>query len=74
MYLCAWFWVCSDAVPSRTVHDAACLSRAIGDLITVAGVFLPIRYQGFRALKAGLITDTFLEAQHLFRHKKSYEE
>jgi hypothetical protein len=30
--------------------------------------------QGFKALRAGLIADTFLEAQLLHKHKKSYDE
>ncbi|CAN0448535.1 unnamed protein product, partial [Laminaria digitata] len=45
-----------------------------GDIVSIAGVFLPVRYSGFRAMKAGLIADTFLQAQHVFRHKKGYDE
>lgn len=45
-----------------------------GDIVSISGVFLPVRYQGFRAMKAGLIADTYLQAQHIFRHKKSYDE
>ena len=30
--------------------------------------------QGFRALKAGLIADTYLEATDVQRHKKNYSE
>lgn len=40
----------------------------------MSGVFLPVRYSGFRALKAGLIADTYLLAQHVLRHKKGYDE
>lgn len=46
----------------------------VGDIVSISGVFLPVRYQGFRAMKAGLIADTFLQAQHIFRHKKGYDE
>jgi DNA replication licensing factor MCM7 len=45
-----------------------------GDVIDVAGIFLPTPYTGFKAIKAGLLTDTFLEAQHVTQHKKAYED
>lgn len=45
-----------------------------GDLIDCAGIFLPTPYTGFKAMKAGLLTDTYLEAQHVNQHKKAYEE
>jgi len=47
-----------------------------GDVVTIDGVFLPQRIaeSGYRAMKAGLITTTFLEAQHVVVHKKSYDE
>ncbi|KAH8657561.1 MCM2/3/5 family-domain-containing protein [Tricladium varicosporioides] len=45
-----------------------------GDLVDVAGIFLPTPYTGFKAIKAGLLTDTFLEAQHVIQHKKAYED
>ncbi|KAG5181423.1 minichromosome maintenance protein [Tribonema minus] len=45
-----------------------------GDIITLAGIFLPIRYEGFKAMKAGLIADIYVEVQHIFRHKKNYDE
>jgi DNA replicative helicase MCM subunit Mcm2 (Cdc46/Mcm family) len=47
-----------------------------GDIATVDGIFLPQRVaeSGFRAIKAGLMTTIFLEAQHLVVHKRSYDE
>lgn len=45
-----------------------------GDIITVAGVFLTVRYTGFRAIKAGLLADTFLEATHIEKNKLGYEQ
>jgi DNA replication licensing factor MCM7 len=47
-----------------------------GDTVTIDGVFLPQRVaeSGYRALKAGLIATTFLEAQNIVGHKQSYDE
>lgn len=61
---------------AMTVQCRGGLTRVCspGDIVSIAGVFLPVRYSGFRAMKAGLIADTFLQAQHVFRHKKGYDE
>ncbi|KAL7536153.1 LOW QUALITY PROTEIN: hypothetical protein ACHAWF_011224 [Thalassiosira exigua] len=47
-----------------------------GDVVTIDGVFLPQRTaeSGYRAMKAGLVATTFLEAQNIIVHKKSYDE
>ena len=47
-----------------------------GDIVTVDGIYLPQRVaeSGYRAMKAGLMTISFLEAQHIVVHKKSYDE
>ncbi|AEO66142.1 30399b69-3dce-4c69-8360-66cda401e721 [Thermothielavioides terrestris] len=45
-----------------------------GDIVDVAGIFLPTPYTGFKALRAGLLTDTYLEAHHVVQHKKAYED
>jgi DNA replication licensing factor MCM7 len=45
-----------------------------GDLVDVAGIFLPTPYTGFKAMRAGLLTDTYLEAHHIRQHKKAYDE
>jgi len=34
---------------------------APGDTVVLAGVFTPTPYTGYRAMKAGLIADTFFE-------------
>lgn len=59
-----------------TVHCHGALVREInpGDVIDVAGIFLPTPYTGFKALRAGLLTDTYLEAQHVNQHKKAYDD
>jgi DNA replication licensing factor MCM7 len=45
-----------------------------GDVVDIAGIFLPTPYTGFKAIRAGLLTDTYLEAQHVTQHKKAYED
>ena len=43
-----------------------------GDAVTLTGVFLPEPFTGYRAIKAGLITTTFLEAMNITHDKQSY--
>lgn len=59
-----------------TVHCYSSLVRRInpGDVVDVAGIFLPTPYTGFQAMRAGLLTDTYLEAHHIVQHKKAYDE
>ncbi|KAL4927634.1 DNA replication licensing factor MCM7 [Aspergillus undulatus] len=72
----------ADQVPvghiprTMTVHCSGTLTRQLnpGDLVDIAGIFLPTPYTGFRAIRAGLLTDTYLEAQHITQHKKSYND
>lgn len=45
-----------------------------GDIVDVSGIFLPTPYTGFKAMRAGLLTDTYVEAHHIVQHKKAYEE
>ncbi|KEZ46419.1 DNA replication licensing factor mcm7 [Scedosporium apiospermum] len=45
-----------------------------GDVVDITGIFLPTPYTGFQAMKAGLLTDTYLEAHHIVQHKKAYSE
>ncbi|KAI5294945.1 Mcm2-7 hexameric complex component [Ascosphaera acerosa] len=58
-----------------TVHCTGALVRTAnpGDVVDIAGIFLPMPYTGFQALRAGLLTDTYLDAQHVVQHKKAYE-
>ncbi|KAI9747517.1 MAG: Mcm2-7 hexameric complex component [Lichina confinis] len=72
----------ADQVPvghiprSLTVHCNGSLTRHLnpGDVVDVAGIFLPTPYTGFKAIRAGLLTDTYLEAQHVRQHRKAYED
>ena len=71
----------ADQVPvghiprTLTVHCHGTLTRQInpGDVCDIAGIFLPTPYTGFKAIRAGLLTDTYLEAQHVNQHKKAYD-
>ncbi|KHE84505.1 MCM-domain-containing protein [Neurospora crassa] len=45
-----------------------------GDIVDISGIFLPTPYTGFKAMRAGLLTDTYLEAHHIVQHKKAYTE
>ncbi|KAJ6873344.1 hypothetical protein NC651_032274 [Populus alba x Populus x berolinensis] len=51
---------------SMTVHFRGELTRKVapGDVVELSGIFLPIPYTGFRAMRAGLVADTFLEAMY----------
>ncbi|URD91268.1 MCM [Musa troglodytarum] len=61
---------------SLTVHLRGELTRKVapGDVVELSGIFLPIPYSGFRALRAGLVADTYLEAMSITHFKKKYEE
>lgn len=63
---------------SMSVYCRGELTRlaAPGDVVTIDGIFLPQRLaeSGYRAMKAGLVTTTYLEAQNIIVHKKSYDE
>lgn len=71
----------ADQVPvghiprTLTVNCNGSLVRQVnpGDVVDIAGIFLPTPYTGFRAIKAGLLTDTYLEAQYITQHKKAYD-
>ena len=45
-----------------------------GETIVVSGAIMPIPFTGFKAIKAGLITDTYLEAHHIHQSKKQYAD
>ncbi|KAJ3477798.1 hypothetical protein NLG97_g8741 [Lecanicillium saksenae] len=61
---------------SLTVHCYGSLVRRVnpGDVVDISGIFLPTPYTGFKAMKAGLLTDTYLEAHFIRQHKKAYSE
>eukprot|EP00981_Chlorochromonas_danica_P000270 scaffold61_cov180-Ochromonas_danica.AAC.22 len=56
-----------------------CLGQATrqagpGEIITVAAIFLPIRYGGFKGMQAGLQTDTYLLAMNIQKQRLNYQE
>lgn len=55
-------------------HGALVRKISPGDVVDIAGIFLPTPYTGFKAIRAGLLTDTYLEAQHVTQHKRAYED
>ncbi|KAJ4145242.1 hypothetical protein LMH87_004097 [Akanthomyces muscarius] len=61
---------------SLTIHCFGSLVRRVnpGDVVDISGIFLPTPYTGFKAMKAGLLTDTYLEAHYIRQHKKAYSE
>ncbi|CAA7271618.1 unnamed protein product [Cyclocybe aegerita] len=61
---------------SMTVHVNGNLTRLMnpGDVVHLGGIFLPVPYTGFQAIRAGLLTDTYLEAHHVHQLKKQYSE
>ena len=61
---------------SMTVHCVGELTRLCGpgDIITVSGIFLAVRYGGFRGIKAGLQSETYLEASSVSKQKITYEK
>ncbi|GBG59606.1 hypothetical protein CBR_g49870 [Chara braunii] len=72
----------ADQVPkgniprSMTVHLNGELTRLIspGDVVALGGIFLPAPQAGFRAMRAGLVADTYLETMSITQYKKRYEE
>ncbi len=56
------------------VHLLGALTRTIkpGDAVTLSGIFLPEPFTGFRAARAGLLTNTYLLAQAVTLDKQSY--
>jgi len=59
-----------------TVHVHGNLTRLLnpGDVVHLGGILLPIPYTGFQAIRAGLLTDSYLETHHIHQLKKQYSE
>jgi DNA replication licensing factor MCM7 len=59
-----------------TIHVNGNLTRLMnpGDVVHLGGIFLPVPYSGFQAIRAGLLTDTYLEAHDVHQLKKSYAD
>ncbi|TFK54605.1 MCM-domain-containing protein [Heliocybe sulcata] len=72
----------ADQVPvghiprSMTIQVQGPLTRMMnpGDVVHLGGIFLPIPYTGYQAVRAGLLTDTYLEAHHIHQLKKQYDD
>lgn len=58
-----------------TIHLYGNQTRTVspGDVVHIGGIFLPIPYEGFKAMRLGLLTDSYLEAHHIHQLKKQYE-
>ncbi len=71
----------ADQVPvghiprTLTVHCNGSLNvnSTLETLLILLESSFPHPYTGFRAIRAGLLTDTYLEAQHITQHKKAYD-
>jgi DNA replication licensing factor MCM7 len=71
----------TDQVPmghiprSMAVHLLGDMARRVhpGDAVLVSGVFMPRPYTGFKAVRAGLLTDTYLLASDVQQVKPKYE-
>jgi len=61
---------------SMTVHCRGEQTRLCGpgDIVTVSGIFLAVKYGGYRGIKAGLQTETYLEASAIAKQKETYEK
>lgn len=72
----------TDQVPvghiprSMTVHLRGSLTRKLspGDVVHLGGIFLPVPYTGFQAVRAGLLTDTYLDTHYVHQLKKQYDD
>lgn len=59
-----------------TIHVHGPLTRQMspGDIVSLGGIFLPVPYTGYQAIRAGLLTDTYLEAHYINQLKKQYSD
>ncbi|GLC33654.1 Mcm2-7 hexameric complex component [Pleodorina starrii] len=57
-----------------SVHLMGEVTRSMkpGDDVTITGIFLPEQYTGFRAMRAGLLMSTYLEAHTVVQSKRQY--
>jgi len=59
-----------------TIHLQGSLTRKLspGDVVHLGGIFLPVPYTGFQAVRAGLLTDTYLDTHYIHQLKKQYDD
>ena len=71
-----------DQVPTghiprmMTVHLLGEMTRTCspGEEVIISGIFLPVPYTGYKAIKAGLTADTYMEATSVRKAKQRYQE
>jgi len=54
---------------SVTLVGELCRTCNPGDHVSIDGIYMPRPYSGFKAIKAGLLTDTYIFAHHLTQLK-----
>ncbi len=61
---------------SLVLHLLGELTRTTkpGEVVTISGIFLPEPYTGYRAMRAGLLTSTYLRVQRVVQDKTSYAD
>lgn len=61
---------------SMTLRLEGSITRSCkpGDYCTVHGIYLPTPFTGFRAIKAGLTTETYIQVTQLISSKKSFKD
>ena len=59
---------------SLRLYGQLCRSVKPGDEVKLSGIFLPTPYTGYRAIRAGLTADVYLEVSHLVPAKRAYSE
>jgi DNA replication licensing factor MCM7 len=72
----------ADQVPvghiprSITVTVYGDLTRRVGpgDSVVIGGIFLATPYSGFRAMRAGLLANVHIQAEHITKLKENYNE
>ena len=56
------------------LYGDLCRTCKPGDEVTLSGIFLPTPYTGYRAVRAGLTADVYVEVTHLTPAKQQYTE
>jgi len=61
---------------SLTLHVKGNLTRTMrpGDVVDITGIFLPKPFTGFKAMQAGLVANTYIEAMAITHTKKRYSD
>ncbi|KAJ1344193.1 hypothetical protein BSLG_001333 [Batrachochytrium salamandrivorans] len=59
-----------------TVYLTESQTRSVspGEMVYISGIVMPIPFTGFRAMRAGLITDTYLDAHYIEHVKQKYTD